>query len=64
MTFPAVVPGEPGKHNSSGVRDCLQGWVSGATVLLPIWDTCGDDANASNGKCNGNNANYHVTGLS
>ena len=64
MTFPAVVPGEPGKHNSSGVRDCLQGWVdSGATVLLPIWDTCGNDANASNGNCNGNNANYHVTGL-
>jgi Flp pilus assembly protein TadG len=64
MTFPVIIPGEPGKHNKSGVRDCLQGWVgSGATVLLPIWDTCGTDAEASNGKCNGNPASYHVTGL-
>ncbi len=63
-TFPVVVPGEPGKHNGSDVRDCLQMWVnSGATVLLPIWDTCGNDANASNGNCNGNNAGYHVIGL-
>ena len=63
-TFPVVVPGEPGKHNGSDVVACLQYWVtSGATVLLPIWDTCGNDANASNGKCNGNNASYHVIGL-
>ena len=63
-----VIAGEPGKHNSSGPKNsvvsCLQGWVtSTATVLLPIWDSCGSDAKASNGKCDGNNANYHVTGL-
>lgn len=64
LTFPAIIPGEPGKHNGIDVRDCMQMWVdSGATVLLPIWDTCGTDANASNGKCNGNPANYHVIGL-
>jgi Putative Flp pilus-assembly TadE/G-like len=56
MTFPVDIPGEPGIHNSSGVRGCLQGWVdSGATVLLPIWDSCSP--------CNGNNASYHVIGL-
>jgi len=56
MTFPVDVHGEPGNHNSGGVRACLQGRVdSGATVLLPIWDSCSP--------CNGNNASYHVIGL-
>ena len=56
FTFPADFPGEPGKHNSSAVRDCLQKWVdSGAQVLIPIFDSCSP--------CNGNNASYHIIGL-
>jgi hypothetical protein len=56
FSFPADFPGEPGKHNSSAVRDCLQKWVdSGAQVLIPIFDSCSP--------CNGNNASYHIIGL-
>lgn len=56
MTFPTWVPGEPGAHNGSDVRACLDRWIaSGATLLIPIFDACQP--------CNGNNASYHVTGL-
>ncbi len=56
MTFPVWIPGEPGAHNGSDVRACLDGWIaSGATVLIPVFDACQP--------CNGNNAKYNVTGL-
>ena len=56
LAFPVWVPGEPGAHNGSNVRACLDKWVaSGATVLVPVFDACQP--------CNGNNASYHVTGL-
>jgi hypothetical protein len=56
MTFPTNVYGEPGAHNGSAVRDCLDYWIlHGTPVLIPVFDTCAP--------CNGNNASVHVTGL-
>lgn len=50
------IPGEPGVHNGSDVRACLDKWIaSGATVLVPLWSTCS--------ACNGNNAQYQVVGF-
>lgn len=56
MTFPVDIYGEPGAHNGSAVRACLDNWIAnGVTVLIPVFDTCSP--------CNGNNASFHVTGL-
>lgn len=50
-------PVGPGKMNSSAMRSCLDGWIStGATVLIPIYDTM-------NSTANGQNAGYHITGV-
>lgn len=55
LDFPVWIPGDPGSTNSSSVRSCLDGWIdSGATVLIPMWDS-------STG--NGNNTQFHVIGL-
>ena len=51
-----IVPGEPGVHNSSGVRGCLDQWIaSGATILVPLYQVCNN--------CNGNNATFIVSGF-
>jgi len=56
MTFPVNIPGEPGAHNGSAVRACLDYWIAnGGQVLIPVFDTCSP--------CNGNNASFHVIGL-
>jgi hypothetical protein len=56
ITFPVMIPGVPGAHNSKDLRDCLEEWkTSGATVLVPIFDICSP--------CNGNGAQYRVIGL-
>ena len=56
MTFPVQIYGEPGAHNSSGIRACLDYWIlHGTPVLIPVFDTCAP--------CNGNNASFHVIGL-
>jgi Flp pilus assembly protein TadG len=52
-------PIDPGKSNSSSVRACLDGWIEagverGTQVLVPIYDLV---------EGNGNNAQYHVTGI-
>jgi Putative Flp pilus-assembly TadE/G-like len=48
-------PIDPGKSNSSGVRACLDQWItSKQTVLVPIYDVVHG---------NGNNAWYHITGV-
>lgn len=48
FSMPATFPGDPGKSNSDGVRDCLDYWInSGQTVLIPIYSTVvgpGDNA--------------------
>ncbi len=56
LTFPTNIYGEPGAHNGSAVRDCLDYWIlHGTPVLIPVFDTCAP--------CNGNNAMFHVIGL-
>jgi Flp pilus assembly protein TadG len=48
-------PGDPGKSNSKGVRDCLDKLIAGlTTVLVPIYDLV---------EGNGNKAQYHITGV-
>lgn len=55
LTFPAWVTGDPGKSNSSAVRDCVDSWIdSGATVLIPTWDQVTGT---------GNNTQFRITGL-
>lgn len=56
-TSPSLnIVGEPGAHNGSDVRDCLDTWIlSGTPVLIPVFDTCSP--------CNGNGASFHVTGF-
>lgn len=50
------IPGEPGVHNSSAIRACLDQWIaSGATILVPLFQQCNP--------CNGNNAQFIVTGF-
>ncbi len=50
-------PAGNGKMNSSGMRACLDHWIdTGATVLIPIYDTL-------NSKPNGDNLAYHIVGL-
>jgi Flp pilus assembly protein TadG len=52
MALPIDIDGAPGKHNSSGVRACLQEWMTtGQTVLIPIFDTVSGQ---------GSNTEYHV----
>jgi hypothetical protein len=56
FTLPHDFPGDPGASNSSGVRNCLTGWItSGATVLIPVVSGCDP--------CNGNGATFTVTGV-
>ena len=45
--------GDPGKSNSSAVRDCLKQWV-GRVALIPIVDQVTD---------NGNGAKYHIVAI-
>ena len=55
ITFPAWVTGDPGKSNSSGVRDCVDRWIAGGeTVLIPLWDRV---------QAQGNNFEFRITGL-
>ena len=57
MTVPVQIYGEPGAHNGSAVRACLDQWIpNGTPVLIPVFDTCAP--------CNGNNASFHVIGFS
>jgi hypothetical protein len=56
FNLPFTFTGDPGKSNSSGVRACLDKWISppnppGQTVLIPIYDVVIG---------NGNNATYRV----
>ncbi len=54
-TFPVDIDGSSGKSNSSGVRNCLDGWItSGQTVLIPIYDTHSG---------HGAGSTYHVIGV-
>lgn len=56
MDFPVNIPGEPGAHNGSDVRACLDQWIlNRGEVLIPVFDTCSP--------CNGNNASFHIIGL-
>lgn len=48
-------PIDPGKTNSSAVRNCLDKWITnGSTVLVPIYDLV---------EGGGNGGQYHVTGV-
>jgi hypothetical protein len=50
-------PAGNGKMNSSGVRACLDGYITrGDTVLIPIYDI-------QNSKPNGDNLAYHIVGI-
>jgi Putative Flp pilus-assembly TadE/G-like len=56
MSTPLNIVGEPGAHNSSQVRYCLDQWILlGTPVLIPVFDTCAP--------CNGNGASFHITGF-
>lgn len=55
LSFPAWVVGDPGKTNSSLVRDCLSTWEqNGGTVLIPTWERV---------RGQGNNFEFRITGL-
>jgi Flp pilus assembly protein TadG len=55
FAMPTTFPGDPGKSNSSGVRACLDQWISsGQTVLIPIYSTVVGP---------GNNAVYTIVGV-
>lgn len=53
ITLPRTFYGDPGKSNSSGVRACLDQWITpvGQTVLIPIYDVVTG---------NGNNTQYRI----
>ncbi len=54
FTMPYTFPGDSGATNSSGVRACLDGWVTrGTTVLIPVATSCNP--------CNGSGAQFNVT---
>jgi hypothetical protein len=56
FAFPYDFAGDPGATNASGVRACLDYWITtGIPVLIPIVSGCDP--------CNGNNANFTITGL-
>lgn len=47
FAMPTTFPGDPGKSNSTGVRACLDQWISsGQTVLIPIYSTIVGPGNA------------------
>lgn len=56
FTLPHTFAGDPGKSNSSGVRACLDHWISpaGQTVLIPIYDIVTGP---------GNNAVYRIVAV-
>jgi hypothetical protein len=55
-------PGGNGKMNSSGVRACLNHWITtGATVLIPIYDVTSDKVGGNNNGAN--NLAYHIVGI-
>jgi hypothetical protein len=56
FTMPWTFYGDPGKSNSSGVRACLDQWISppGQTVLIPIYDVVTGT---------GNNAQYRIVAV-
>jgi hypothetical protein len=55
-------PGGNGKMNSSGVRGCLNNWISsGATVLIPIYDVTSH--NVPGGGHGANDLAYHIVGI-
>jgi hypothetical protein len=56
FTLPHTFAGDPGKSNSSGVRACLDQWISppGQTVLIPIYDVVVGT---------GNNVTYRVVAV-
>jgi Flp pilus assembly protein TadG len=56
FTLPATFAGDPGKSNSSGVRACLDKWISppGQTILIPIYDIVTGP---------GNNAVYRIVAV-
>jgi Flp pilus assembly protein TadG len=56
FSMPYDFPGDPGASNSSGVRACLDGWITaGTTVLIPVVSGCDP--------CNGNLASFTVSGV-
>ncbi len=56
ITFPQLIDGAPGNHNSSNVRACLDSWIErGTEVLIPVFDYCSP--------CNGSGAMFNVIGL-
>jgi len=56
FTLPYTFTGDPGKSNSTGVRTCLDQWISppGQTVLIPIYDVIVGT---------GNNVQYRVVAV-
>jgi Flp pilus assembly protein TadG len=56
FTLPMTFAGDPGKSNSSGVRACLDNWISppGQTILIPIYDVVTGP---------GNNAIYRIVAV-
>jgi hypothetical protein len=55
-------PGGNGKMNSSGVRACLDYWITtGTPVLIPIYDVTSDKVGANNNGAN--NLAYHIVGI-
>ena len=56
FSLPQTFAGDPGKSNSSGVRACLDSWITppGQTVLIPIYDIVIGP---------GNNAQYRIVAV-
>jgi Flp pilus assembly protein TadG len=56
FSLPHTFAGDPGKSNSSGVRACLDKWISppGQTILIPIYDVVTGP---------GNNAVYRIVAV-
>jgi hypothetical protein len=55
MTFPVWLAGDPGKSNSSRVRECVDKWIENkTTVLIPLWDEV---------RGQGNSVEFRIRGL-
>lgn len=66
FNLPAEFPGDPGKSNANGVRNCLQQWVNNKqVVLIPVVINSNDPANS--GSCStggaGNNFTYCIVAI-
>lgn len=66
FSLPVEFPGDPGKSNASGVRNCLQQWVTNKqVVLIPVVLPTNDPGNT--GSCategNGNNFTYCIIAI-